>query len=544
MEIVEGWAALPTSLPAGRDVPLNMLIRNAQRPNPRPRRVRHEPEVGYNWEQDFPLFARERKGGQRSTVVHLEFELDSSEQEAFREETGISINQKLPIQVSLKERSATLSIPKSGRGSHKEKAREIAKFLTNRIRVLHIPAVRTGSTALGIADEILSSRRRKLLRTPEYAALVDQIAKLDQEVVEDVESVLQETLVRFIPGTKTVRLEARSLSRMSGLDDILIDDGVLTSIATKGDGIQSLVALALTMEWTQSTSHPDKQLLIAVEEPESHLHPGAVHELRQVLQGIAKSQQVIVTTHSQSLVNRRNIKRNVIVSDRGATPAKNLSMLRESLGVRLSDALTSAEVVVVGEGHLDEVLLPELLAQRNPDVKDWIAEGRLVFESAGSGSKIYSRVLAAQAILAYPIVVVDSDPAGNKDVQKLLDDAVISQTDIVQIVRPKCVHSELEDLLLQSVYLEAVEKRIGFSLNERQRKKLDRGHDLAWSDRLADLLKSAGVPDPSNLVKGAKFDATHAAIAAIGKGETVVREGCEDLLDRLNSLISQVLTSR
>lgn len=139
---------------------------------------------------------------------------------------------------------------------------------------------------------------------------------------------------------------------------------------------------------------------------------------------------------------------------------------------------------------------------------------------------------------------MDSDPAGNKGVQKLLDDAVISQTGIVQIVRPKCVHSELEDLLLQSVYLEAVEKRIGFSLNERQRKKLDRGHDLAWSDRLADLLNSAGVPDPSNLVKGAKFDATHAAIAAIGNGETVVREGCEDLLDRLNSLISQVLTSR
>jgi len=237
--------------------------------------------------------------------------------------------------------------------------------------------------------------------------------------------VLQKTLTRFIPGTDSVQLEARSFSRASGLEDIFIDDGVLTPIAAKGDGIQSLVALALTMEWTQSTNHPDKQLIIAVEEPESHLHPGAVHELRQVLQSIAESQQVIVTTHSQALVNRRNLRQNVIVSERSATPAKSLDALRTALGVRLSDALAAAEVVVVSEGHLDEVLLPVLLIQREPAVREWLTEGRLIIESAGSGSKIYPRVLAARTILTQPIVVLDSDPAGKKDVDRLLVDGVI-----------------------------------------------------------------------------------------------------------------------
>ncbi|MEZ0342151.1 ATP-dependent endonuclease, partial [Mycobacterium sp. pV006] len=113
-------------------------------------------------------------------------------------------------------------------------------------------------------------------------------------------------------------LQVRDLTRSAILEDIQIDDGVSTSIGTKGDGIQSLAALALTLEWTRSRSRPEGKLIVAVEEPESHLHPGAVHEVRAVLQGIAETQQVIVTTHSQALVNRANIRQNVVVSNRGA----------------------------------------------------------------------------------------------------------------------------------------------------------------------------------------------------------------------------------
>ncbi|WP_143180509.1 hypothetical protein [Bowdeniella nasicola] len=157
MEVIEGWAGLPRGLPAGREVPTEVLLRGSHRGTWRGRRGGSGRDVGYNWEQDFPLFARERRGGQRSTVVHLDFELSTDEQTAFRDETGVSINQKLPLEVSLKERTVTLSIPKQGRGQHKEKARDIAKFLTDRIKLLHIPAVRTGATALGMAEEILAS---------------------------------------------------------------------------------------------------------------------------------------------------------------------------------------------------------------------------------------------------------------------------------------------------------------------------------------------------------------------------------------------------
>jgi len=470
-------------------------------------------------------------------VIQLFFELSAHEQAEFQDATDISTNERLAIAVTLKEKTVSLAIPKQGRGAHKEKASEIAKFVTDRVSLLHIPAVRTTATAMGIADEILTSQRRQLLRSPEYAELLEKLEALDRIAVEEVETMLGRTLSRFIPGTDSVQLRARTLSRSAGLDDIYIDDGVLTSLSTKGDGIQSLVALALTMEWTRSRSHPDKHLVVAVEEPESHLHPGAVHELRQVLHGIAESQQVIVTTHSQVLINRRDLRQNVIVGDRTARPADALDELREALGVRLSDALASAEVTVICEGSHDQDVLPAILTQLKPALEHWVGDGRVVFEAAGGGSKIYARALAARAILTQPIVVLDGDQAGLRDVERLLEDGVIEDTEVLQIARPNCASSELEDLFIMECYLDALEGAIGFKLTDRQKRVLDRGRQDAWSERLEKLLKEAGVPSASSMVMRAKAALAQAVVAASGEGCAVMRPDCNEVLGRLLQII-------
>jgi len=109
------------------------------------------------------------------------------------------------------------------------------------------------------------------------------------------------------------------------------------------------------------------------------------------------------------------------------------------------------------------------------------------------------------------------------------------------VVRPSCTHSELEDLLIQDSYLAALEARIGFSLNDRQKRKLDQGRDKAWSERLSEILVNAGVPDAEKLVKSCKYEVTQAAVSAVEQGDSVVRPECEDLLDRLVDLIRRSL---
>ena len=531
MQIIEGWAHLPIT--PRLQVPISLLTRSARRS----RGVQTSGVVGYDWDTDFPVFARGRVGAKQSTVIVLEFKLDGQEQIDFKSATGISINEYLPVAISLDERAAELSIPKQGPGGHKAKSREIAQFISERLAILHIPAVRTGEAARGVIEGWLTSRRLELLQKADGGKLLTQLAAVDAQAVEEVQAQLHASMGRFLPEVTGVELQVRDLARSSQLEDILVDDGAKTSLTSKGDGIQSLVALALTLEQSRTNADSRRQLIVAVEEPESHLHPGAVRELREVLRGIADEQQVIVTTHSQALVNRSEIRHNVVVQDRTAKPAATLTDLRGALGVQLADALAANEVTVIVEGYLDEIVLPRLLESLHPKTKKWFEDGKVAVESTGSGSKIYGRALAARSILTEPVVLIDGDDAGKADVAKLLREGIITSNEVIQIRRPSCVYSELEDIFVQDAYLSAVETRLGFTLNDRERRTLDLGRDKAWSERLEAILTAGGNPDPKLSVRQAKYAFAEGIIEQIEAGATVVRPECLGLVDRLVAVI-------
>ena len=80
-------------------------------------------------------------------------------------------------------------------------------------------------------------------------------------------------------------------------------------------------------------------MILAIEEPESHLHPSAIHQLRAVLADIASKHQVIMTTHCPLFVDRTSIKSNIIVHKNKAVPAKDVKEIRDILGVRASNNL-------------------------------------------------------------------------------------------------------------------------------------------------------------------------------------------------------------
>ncbi|WP_141329922.1 ATP-dependent nuclease [Corynebacterium variabile] len=534
MAIIRGWSRIAPGRSALREPPISYVLSVSRRGIPS---HSHGADIEYYWDRDFPVFARQRKGAQTSTIIQLDFALSASERDEFKSSTGISINDNLPIKITLGEMKVKLEVPKQGKGNHDLKSRAIARFVDKHISMLYIPAIRTNLTAIDIAQEILTSRRRKLQEDEEYNQLLEKIQSYHDSIDSDVEEILKRTLDRFVPGTLAVDLKTKSVASSWEIEDISIDDGSLTSLTSKGDGIQSLVALALTLEWTRSRNHPDRQLIIAVEEPESHLHPGAIHELRSVLSGISEDHQVMVTTHSQSLVNRNSIGQNVIVSDRTAHPARNIEDLRKILGVEVSDSLTSAEVMIILEGKLDYLTLPKILGLKEPRVRELIKSGRITFMAAGSGSKISTLVAAANAILAKPIAIVDGDSAGKSDVKKLLESGKINNTSVVSIARPNSKYSELEDLFKDSIYMESVESVIGFSLNEKQKSTLANGQTQAWSERLQRILEDCGVPDAEKTVAKAKSVVADRVSASVDRGENVIREECSQIIDRMAEMI-------
>lgn len=150
--------------------------------------------------------------------------------------------------------------------------------------------------------------------------------------------------------------DERRYSALRQSIDIEVDDGTVTSLEAKGDGVQSLVALGLRRHLLEE-SRERRTYIFAVEEPEAHLHPNAIHELRDVLRELSQIDQVIITTHSGLLANRSPLNSNIVVQRSKAFPAKNLSDIRNALGIRSHDNLLNAELVLLVEGDDDKLAL-------------------------------------------------------------------------------------------------------------------------------------------------------------------------------------------
>src|SRR5688572_14151470 len=109
MNVIEAWANLPPTLVTEQEVPTQLFWPGRAYARARATRVpEYERRLDYDWERDYPLFARGRRGASQSTVILLEFELDETEQLEFKEATGISTNQRLPIQVTFNKSKTSL----------------------------------------------------------------------------------------------------------------------------------------------------------------------------------------------------------------------------------------------------------------------------------------------------------------------------------------------------------------------------------------------------------------------------------------------------
>ncbi len=83
---------------------------------------------------------------------------------------------------------------------------------------------------------------------------------------------------------------------------------------------------------------PEEPTLVMFEEPENHIHPRLMERLVEMLRGASKDQQILLSTHSVSLVNRLSLENLVLVerSADGGTTARRVSA-KEELRAALKD---------------------------------------------------------------------------------------------------------------------------------------------------------------------------------------------------------------
>lgn len=445
----------------------------------------------YDWDTDFPIHLQEKKPNGESTII-LDFQLDDEELTDFRTEIKSRLKDNLPLRICLGPREFSVSVHKKGPGGPalSKKSSAIARFVSRRLEFEHIPAVRTAGSAREIVSALVDRELRKLESNEDYANALGKIEELQQPMLQELSNSIKQTLIKFLPKVDDVTVEIPRSQRhraMRQLCQVVVDDGTPTLLEYKGDGVQSLAALAL-MRHAAETAARGKHLVIAIEEPESHLHSSAVHEIRDVLKELGSRHQVVVTTHNALFVDRVHVAANILVSKRKARPAKTVREIREILGVRASDNLRHAELVVIAEGRDDCLALTALLSESSELLAQAIADQTIALDSLGGASNLAYKLSLLHGAICASHSVLDDDRAGRSAFEKAEAEGLASLADTNFITCQGKKEAELEDLYDSTVYARLLKNKYGVVLSPKSRSS------KKWSQRMGEVFKQQGKP--------------------------------------------------
>lgn len=531
MNLIQRWSALPDRLAGKEELTgidaVSFLNRSRL---PRSGRADDDPQ-GYSWARDYPLQKQSTKGAQ-PTTIRFAFELDDAEVARYIAATGIRNNGTLPIELKLGRGSVSLGIVKPGPGAaaHKAKAREIAKFVSEEVAFVSIPAIRTSRQAQSLVNDLARIRLQTVTRSEKYRDLAFQINALRRGAVAEIAGNLTQSVKRYLPSVEAIDIETVDISATDAVADLVINDGTSTSIDSKGDGIKSLVSMAL-LHQLASERAGQQNIILAVDEPEAHLHSASVHELQSLFSEISGAQQVILATHNPIFVNREEVSSNILVRSNDAKPAQTVDQIREAIGVQLHDNLNSAEKVVLVEGLTDVSALPYLLEAVDPGWREQITSGRVVLKATKGVGKLKSHVQREKSTLCQIFVVVDGDAAGKEEAARVIDEQLLPPRNIFALSDGLRKQSELEDLVDPAIYLDA----LGATFGRKFTAAHFRSRSQKWAQNFENAAATLGVVFTATTLDRAKQTVAQAVKDA--DSSHVVRTEARPSLEALAALI-------
>ena len=491
----------------------------------------------YDWQRDFPVQLQQRRNNLDS-IFRLNFRLNHDENTEFFRTIGIRSNEDIPIELKYgRDNRAKITVPKKGSSSFNDKSEKVTAFICERITINYIQAVRTEDMAMGVIHRLISTELSKLYENEEYKSAEQTIYNLQEAVYNDIANRILAPLQEVLPQLTNVEIRSRGrrlVWRGFRNDvDVILNDGTPTSILYKGDGIKSLVSLAILKE----SKNEMGASIIAIEEPESHLHPEAIHSLVNVINGISENHQVIITTHNPLFVQRNNISNNIIVDHGTAKPAKNIKEIRELLGVLPEDNLINASHVLVVEGEDDKIALNKILSSLSPTIKDALIKNKLVIQPLAGATNLNYELSRLRSYVCRYFVFLDADEAGYDAAEKAIEKGLLSESGVKYSICNGNNTSEFEDCLKKDFYIEAIRNKFSVDLGVtsfRNSKK--------WSDRVKAVFLSQGQRWTDAVEKKVKMEV--AKLIPEEDADSVLNEHKRGSIDALVNALENMLSQR
>ncbi|QRX82290.1 AAA family ATPase [Glaciimonas sp. PAMC28666] len=231
-----------------------------------------------------------------------------------------------------------------------------------------------------------------------------------------------------VPNTNFFRLQCLPVAPEGRRSDLAIQ------MSSMGSGIGNVIAMlyvVLTSRYPQ---------VIAIDEPNSFLHPRALRELLQIFATEGAQHQYILTGHSADVLTAVNPNLITLFEFDGACTtikqvnSKDIALLRSGLsdlGIRMTD-LHGRDRVLWVEGQTEEIVLPDLLRHFCPELAAGIAVLRVehtgAFEKRGIDPKevanIYKRLTESSALVPPMVaILLDSELRSSAACAKLEADS-------------------------------------------------------------------------------------------------------------------------
>lgn len=440
----------------------------------------------YEWDRDFPISLQNKSRIKKETIFRLYFELNDAEQVEFKKVIKSITNGDLCIEISFDEKSEpNFLVPKRGSSSLTKKSSIISKYIAERIQFTYIPAIRTEREAISAINEMIEEELATLENEIKYKDALNVIEALQQPVLDKVSKTIQTSLQKFLPNINSVSLGISDYERKYRLRKdyfIEIDDGNKTNIQFKGDGVKSLAVVGLLKD--RQKIHNGASI-IAIEEPESHLHPSAMHSLKSALEELSTQNQLIISTHNPVFVHRDNLSNNILVSNNKVKSVKKIKEIRDCLGVRTSDNLEHARKVIIVEGECDSIILKKLINEKSSKLTKLLKDGDLIFKYLGGVGKLNYELRHYEDMLCSCFIVIDNDDSSKKELSKLLESKELANDSYSYLMAKGKKETEVENLFKVEVYSNKVDTEFGIDLKNTKFSKDDNKWSMALKSALA-----------------------------------------------------------
>ena len=206
---------------------------------------------------------------------------------------------------------------------------------------IYIPAVKDFSDEIKTKESTSFGKLIKILfkqieQSPEFLDIKNSFEKLNKmlnrQLIKD-EDGTESTLDERLPSLKLLETEIEKVFQESfsqikleleipnpevkqifNSTQILIDDGIKTTIDYKGDGVKRTLVFSILRTYVEklNSDNQNTDYIFLFEEPELYLHPNGQRILYNVLEKLSLKDQVFVTTHSPNFFLLR-LKKHVLL---------------------------------------------------------------------------------------------------------------------------------------------------------------------------------------------------------------------------------------